>query len=113
MNSSGSARARSWHSGPVAEDEELVDAARLVRRSGPLIVLGHLGTGQTARRAKAHQGAPADPKLVSYVQGLTAGHPILVDLVLDVLSEEAPDDDVPTDMSRSMVHRTQDSSGRQ
>ena len=92
---------------PWPRTPELIDAATLVRRSGPLLVLGHLEPGQTARRASAHRGAPPSAELVDYLQRITAGHPVLVDLVLDVLADEVGDDRTPAGITRTMVDRAE------
>ena len=92
---------------PWPRTPELIDAATLVRRSGPLLVLGHLEPGQTARRASAHRGAPPSAELVDYLQRITAGHPVLVDLVLDVLADEVGDDRTPAGITRAMVDRAE------
>ena len=92
---------------PWPRTPELIDAATLVRRSGPLLVLGHLEPGQTARRASAHRGAPPSAELVDYLQRITAGHPVLVDLVLDVLADEVGDDGTPAGITRIMVDRAE------
>ena len=92
---------------PWPRTPELIDAATLVRRFGPLLVLGYLEPGQTARRAAAHRGTLPSADLVAYLQRVTAGHPVLVDLVLDVLADEAGGDRAPAGTTRSMVDRAE------
>ena len=91
---------------PWPRTAELIDTAALVRRSGPLLVLGPLAPAQTTARMAVLRGVEWAGAATPAVHRCTAGHPVLVDLLLDAIpaGSAAP---VSVEITEPMVERAE------
>lgn len=90
---------------PWPRTAALIDTAALVRRAGPLLVLGPLDPAQTAVRVAAHRGTDWAAAAAATVHRWTAGHPFLIDLVLDEISGGPGDGPATLEITEPLLER--------